>query len=80
MDRIDPERRQILRRIDPDIPYLMSQLDLDNYPGWKVVQLRGPRTMAKIFADPLLQITGYIILSLCMLVGLSAGFSLLAGQ
>ncbi|HEY9074304.1 MAG TPA: PAS domain S-box protein [Desulfobaccales bacterium] len=54
--------------------YLMSQVALDNYPGWQVVQLRGPRTMAKIFSDPPLKITGSIIVFLCMMVGLSVGF------
>ncbi|MCL4503912.1 MAG: PAS domain S-box protein [Deltaproteobacteria bacterium] len=54
--------------------YLVGQLALDHYPGWKVVQLRGPHTMAKIFADPALKITGYIIIFLAMLVGLSVGF------
>ncbi|MFI5332376.1 MAG: PAS domain S-box protein, partial [Desulfobaccales bacterium] len=54
--------------------YLVGQLDLDHYPGWQVVLLRGPHTMAKIFADPLLKVTGYIIVFLSMLVGLSVGF------
>ncbi|MCL4504277.1 MAG: PAS domain S-box protein [Deltaproteobacteria bacterium] len=54
--------------------YLVGRLGLDHYPGWKVVQLRGPHTMAKIFADPALKITGYIIIFLAMLVGLSVGF------
>ncbi len=53
--------------------YRVGQLELDHYPGWKVMQLRGPRTMAKIFADPLLKVTGYVIVLLCMTVGLSAG-------
>lgn len=54
--------------------YLMSQLELDHYPGWKVVQLRGPRTVAKIFANPPLKLTGSIIVLLCMLVGVSVGY------
>ncbi len=53
--------------------YLVSQLELDNYPGWQVVQLRGPRAVAKIFSTPLLKSTGYIIVFLCLTVGLSAG-------
>jgi PAS domain S-box-containing protein len=53
--------------------YLVGQVELDHYPGWKVLQLRGPRTMAKIFSDPTLKLTGYSIVFLCMLVGLSAG-------
>ncbi len=55
------------------VKYLVGQVELDHYPGWKVLQLRGPRTVAKIFADPLLKYTGYGIVFLCMLVGLSAG-------
>ncbi len=55
------------------VKYQVGQLELDNYPGWKVVQLRGPRTMAKIFADPHLKITASVIAVLAMLVGVSVG-------
>jgi PAS domain S-box-containing protein len=55
------------------VKYLVGQLGLDNYPGWKVVQLRGPRTVAKIFATPLLKVTASVIVILSMLVGLSVG-------
>jgi PAS domain S-box-containing protein len=54
--------------------YLVGQLELDHYPGWRVLQLRGPHTLAKVFANPLLKVTGYIIVFLSMLVGLSVGF------
>jgi PAS domain S-box-containing protein len=58
--------------------YLVARLEVNNYPGWQVIYLRGPRAIAKIVADPLLKITGYIILLLCCLVGLSV--SLLYGK
>ncbi|MBM4295607.1 MAG: PAS domain S-box protein [Deltaproteobacteria bacterium] len=54
--------------------YLVRQLEIDNYPGWAVLYLRGPRAVAKIVYDPFIKITGYIILLLCLLVGLSVSF------
>jgi PAS domain S-box-containing protein len=54
--------------------YLLRQLEIDNYPGWNVLYLRGPRALAKIVADPFIKIAGHIILLLCLLVGLSVSF------
>jgi len=54
--------------------YLVSRVALEHYPGWQVQQLRGPRSLAKLFSDPSLQLTGYLIVLCSMLVGLSVGF------
>jgi C4-dicarboxylate-specific signal transduction histidine kinase len=48
--------------------YQMRQLPLDNYPGWRVIYLQGPRSVAGIIADPLLTTTGYVIFLLCELM------------
>jgi PAS domain S-box-containing protein len=54
--------------------YLMYREKVDKYPGWKVVYLRSLDTISKRLSDPLLSITGSIILSLCGLIGLSVFF------
>jgi len=51
--------------------YLVRQLGIDNFPGWRVVYLRGPWVVGKIAATPLIKFTGHLIISLCFLVGLS---------
>jgi PAS domain S-box-containing protein len=57
-----------------DNAYLMHQIGLDNYPGWKVIHLRSMDAIAKTVSDPLIKITGPLILTLCVLVGLSVFF------
>ncbi len=57
--------------VDSGKKYQVSQLEIDNFPAWKVLYLRGPRAIAKITSDPLIKITGHIIVLLCFLVGLS---------
>ncbi len=54
--------------------YLMHQIEMDNYPGWNVIHLRSLSAIYKIVSDPLAGITGPIVLSLCVLVGLSVFF------
>ncbi|UCD31511.1 MAG: PAS domain S-box protein, partial [Desulfobacterales bacterium] len=51
--------------------YLMNNLDLYNYPGWSLIHLYNLEAVSKIVSDPLIKVTGSIVLSLCMLVGLS---------
>ncbi|UCD90309.1 MAG: PAS domain S-box protein [Desulfobacterales bacterium] len=51
--------------------YLMNKLDLYNYPGWSLIHLYNLEAVSKIVSDPLIKVTGSIVLSLCMLVGLS---------
>ena len=54
--------------------YLMHQIDLDNYPGWKVIHLRSLKAVSKTVSDPLIRIAGPLILALCVLIGLSVFF------
>jgi PAS domain S-box-containing protein len=54
--------------------YLMYRKKVDKYPGWNVVYLRNLNAISKALSDPLLSITGSIILSLCGLIGLSVFF------
>ncbi len=55
-------------------PYLMHRLELDNYPGWHVVHLRSRNKIAKTISDPLIRMTGPIVLALCVLIGFSVLF------
>ncbi|MDO9530274.1 MAG: PAS domain S-box protein, partial [Syntrophales bacterium] len=54
--------------------YLMQQVELDNYPGWNVIYLRGFREIAKKVFDPLIRSMGNIILAICVFIGLSVLF------
>ncbi len=54
--------------------YLIHQIGLDNYPGWSVIHLRSLKAVSKTVSDPLIRITGPLILALCVLIGLSVFF------
>jgi PAS domain S-box-containing protein len=54
--------------------YLMHQVGIDNYPGWHVIYLRSLEDIYEKVVDPLISITGPIILVLCLLIGLSVFF------
>jgi PAS domain S-box-containing protein len=54
--------------------YLIHQIELDNYPGWSVIHLRSLKAVSKTVSDPLIRITGPLILTLCVLIGLSVFF------
>ena len=54
--------------------YLMHQTELDNYPGWRVIHLRSLKAISKTVSDPLIRIAGPLILTLCVLIGLSVFF------
>jgi len=51
--------------------FMVHETALDNYPGWKVLYLRNLKAIAKTVLDPLIKITGPLILALCVLIGLS---------
>lgn len=55
----------------PGNQYLMQRLPLDNYPGWNVVYLRNLKAVSEIVYGPLIKITGPIVLTLCVFVGLA---------
>jgi PAS domain S-box-containing protein len=54
--------------------YLMHRLSLDNYSGWKIIHLRSLKAISKTVSDPLFRIAGPLILTLCLLIGLSVFF------
>jgi PAS domain S-box-containing protein len=51
--------------------YFVHRVEIDNYPGWDIIFLRSVKAISKKVYDPLIRPTGYIILALCVLVGLS---------
>jgi PAS domain S-box-containing protein len=51
--------------------YLMHRLELFNYPEWSVIHLYDLKAISKIVSDPLIKITGPVVLVLCVLVGLA---------
>jgi PAS domain S-box-containing protein len=57
--------------VDSGKEYLVRQLEIDHFPAWKVLYLRGPRAVARMATNPLIKITGHVIVLLCFLVGLS---------
>ena len=54
--------------------YLMHGLALDNYSGWKIIHLRSLKAISKTVSDPLFRIAGPLILTLCVLIGVSVFF------
>jgi PAS domain S-box-containing protein len=52
----------------------MHRLALDNYSGWQVIHLRSRKAIAKTVSDPFFRIAGPLILTLCVLIGLSVFF------
>ncbi|MDP2861513.1 MAG: cache domain-containing protein, partial [Desulfobacterales bacterium] len=54
--------------------YLMNRTDIGDYPGWKVIHLRSLSAISKVVSDPLVRITGPIVLALTVLIGISVFF------
>jgi PAS domain S-box-containing protein len=54
--------------------YLLHSLEIDNYPGWHVVRLQDLHTIAKIYSDPLIKITGPIVMTVCLLIIIAVFF------
>ncbi|MBI5419562.1 MAG: PAS domain-containing protein [Deltaproteobacteria bacterium] len=55
--------------------YLLYRMKLDTYPGWDVIYLRNALDISKKISGPLVRATGSIILTLCILIGLSVFFT-----
>lgn len=51
--------------------YLVQQVEIEDFPGWKVIHLRSFAAISKSLYDPFFQITGPIVLLLCLLIGAS---------
>ncbi len=54
--------------------YLVHRLSLENYLGWDVFLLRSLSAISRKVSEPLIRITGPIVLALCVLIGLSVFF------
>jgi PAS domain S-box-containing protein len=52
----------------------MYRMDLYRYPGWHVIYLRSLQEISKTLSVPFLKASGPIVLTLCVLVGLSVFF------
>ena len=51
--------------------YLFHKLAMDNYPGWNLIYLIDIKSIFKRVSGPLIKISGYLILILCMFIGLT---------
>jgi PAS domain S-box-containing protein len=51
--------------------YMMHRLEMERYPGWHVIHLRSLKAIAKTMTDPIMRITGQIILILLLFIGLA---------
>lgn len=51
--------------------FLLHQLNLYNYPGWKVIHLYNLKAVMENLSDPLIKITGSIVLAFCTFIGLA---------
>ncbi len=51
--------------------YQLQQKGIDFFPGWRLYHLRSFEAISKRVSEPLIRITGPIVLTLCLLVGLA---------
>ena len=51
--------------------YLFHKLVLDNYPGWDLIFLSDINAILKRVHRPLIKISGYLIITLCVFIGLT---------
>jgi signal transduction histidine kinase len=51
--------------------YLSYRMDVDSYPGWNVIYLRPVVDITRRISDPLVSATAPIVLTLCLLIGVS---------
>ena len=54
--------------------YLIRLAGIANYPGWNIVHLSSLTAISKTVSDPFIRIIGPIVLTLCVLIGLSVFF------
>jgi len=54
--------------------YLLNRMSLEKHTGWDVLYLKKRQTIANNVSEPLIRSTGPIILSLCILIGISVFF------
>lgn len=51
--------------------FLMNQVELDTFPGWKIIQLRSYQAIAEAVSTPFFQVTGPLVFLLCILIGIA---------
>lgn len=51
--------------------YLINQVEIEEFPGWKVILLRSFNAISRSVSAPLIRITGTVVLVLCLLIGAS---------
>ncbi len=49
--------------------YQRHEIEVDNYPGWKVIHLRRVKEISQAVSGPLTRILGPVVLVFCLLVG-----------
>jgi PAS domain S-box-containing protein len=49
--------------------YLINQVEIENFPGWKVIHLRSLKAISGSVSGPFIRITGPIVLMLILLIG-----------
>ncbi|MDY6792813.1 MAG: PAS domain S-box protein [Thermodesulfobacteriota bacterium] len=54
--------------------YLIHLSGIKNYTGWNIIHLSSLTAISKAVADPFLKIIGPIVLTLCILIGISVFF------
>lgn len=51
--------------------YLFNQLKMQNYPEWNLIYLNNVNSIFKRLSMPIIRVTGYLILTWCIFVGLA---------
>ncbi len=51
--------------------YLFHKIALDNYPGWNLIFLSNIKSILKRVHQPLIKISGYLVTTLCVFIGLA---------
>ena len=54
--------------------YIIHEENIENYPGWKIVHLSNLVAIKRMISNSFIKSTGYITLSICLIVGLSVWF------
>ncbi len=52
------------------VKYLFSSLDINNYPGWKIISLRDYKDIEKLLSEPFFRVIGPAVTSILMLTGI----------
>jgi len=51
--------------------YIVHRAEIDNYRGWHFIHLQSEQAISKMVSAPFAQVTGPIVLFLCILIGVS---------